>query len=60
MPPKTGPIPQEFLEPALYSSGMTARTAAPYCAGANGKLSYRGTAKSFCLANLEKPTLHPD
>jgi hypothetical protein len=25
MPPKTGPIPQELLEPALYSSGMTAQ-----------------------------------
>jgi DNA-binding CsgD family transcriptional regulator len=25
MPPKTGPIPQELIEPALYSSGMTAR-----------------------------------
>jgi hypothetical protein len=24
MPPKTGPIPRELLEPALYSSGMTA------------------------------------
>jgi hypothetical protein len=25
MPPKTEPIPREFLEPALYSSGMTAQ-----------------------------------
>jgi hypothetical protein len=25
MPPKTGPVPRELLEPALYSSGMTAQ-----------------------------------
>jgi hypothetical protein len=25
MPPKTGPIPWELLEPTLYSSGMTAQ-----------------------------------
>jgi hypothetical protein len=25
MPPKTGPIPRGLLEPALYSSGMTAQ-----------------------------------
>jgi hypothetical protein len=25
MPPQTGPIPWELLEPALYSSGMTAQ-----------------------------------
>jgi hypothetical protein len=25
MPPKTGPIPRELFEPALYSSGMTAQ-----------------------------------
>jgi hypothetical protein len=32
MPPKTGPIPQEVLEPGLYSSGMTAQFSARYCA----------------------------